>query len=156
MTIAKTLGGPNVGGIDDQSLNLGVVGETEEESRENVKSTPVKVVSGVSNVAKMRFPNDSPLKRFVGVASVINDDEEELMCEVNQSAEKRKSNDGGGRMGASTGGLTTEIVLSEMDDKVAMKPPTSPASAPLSGEPSLGIECLREKSWSMAKSFQTE
>ena len=139
-TIAKILRGPNVGGSVDESLHVGVVAETEEESREKVKSTPVKVVSGVSNVAeKMRFPNESPLKHSLGVASVIND-EEELISEVKQSGKKRESNDGGGRMAASTGGLTTEIGLSELDDMVAMGPSTSPANAPLFGEPCLGIE----------------
>ena len=80
------------------------------------------------------------MKRSVEKSSLIFE-EEGLMCAVKQSGEKIKSNDSGdSRIGASTGGQTTELGLSEMDEMVGMGPSTSSAIAVLFGEPLLGIE----------------
>ena len=139
--IPRFLGGLVVSGSVYESLHVCVVGVTKEEGQGYESLTPAKVVSGVSNVAdNLRFPNKSPLKRSVGVAFVINE-EEQLMCEVNQSGIKRRSNDGeGSRMMVSTGGLTNETRLPEIDEMVGRGPSTGPANAPVFGEPSLRIE----------------
>ena len=112
----KTLGGPFVfGGVADESIHVDVVGDLEEESHEYLRSTPVKIVSGASNVVhNVTFSSESPVKRSAGVAFVIIE-KEKLLCGLNQSEKRRKPrkpNDGeGSRMTASTGGLTTDIGL---------------------------------------------
>ena len=73
-----------------------------------------------------KFPSESSLKRSAGVPFVIIE-EEELFCEVAESGKRgKKSNDGdGSKMATSTGGLTTEIGLSQIDDMVRQGPSSS-------------------------------
>ena len=73
--------------------------------------------SGVKNVAdSWKFLSESPLKRSAGVAFIISE-KEELDCEVVRSGkrQKRSHDDNGSRMATSTGGLATEVGLSELN-----------------------------------------
>ena len=127
-SIANSLGGPIVSGrFVDESTHLDVVGDEEEGSQEYLSSTPVKSASGDENVAgSLKFPSASPLKRSTGMAFVISE-QNELLCEIAESGKRRKeSNDcDGSKMVTSTGGLSTEIGLSEVDDIVGQGPPTN-------------------------------
>ena len=120
-SIAEILGGLIVSErIVDQSMLLDVVGDREEGGQEYLSSTPVKSASGVGIVAdSSKVPSESPLKRPARVAFTTSE-EEELVCEIAHSRKrKRKTNDGDGtRISTSTGGLTTDIQLSEMGEMI--------------------------------------
>ena len=156
--IANILGDPlNSERVVGKSIRVAVVGDLEEGGQEYLNWTPMKSASGVENVAdSLRLPSESPLKRSAGVAFVISE-EEELMFEVAQSGKgKKKSNDGdGSRMATSTGGLTTEIGLSENDEMIGQGPLTIRANVSMFWEISSGIELPpREKLVGNAKVCQ--
>ena len=70
-------------------------------------------------------------------------EEDELMCEVNQSRKKRQSNDVEcSRIATSTGRLTTEIGLSEMEETIKRGPPKSRVNVPWFGEHFWVLKCL--------------
>ena len=68
------------------------------------------------------------------------------MCELNQSAKRRKSQDGeSSRMKASTDGMTTDIGLWRLDELVRLEPSTSHVNGAFIGETSFGIELLPQE-----------
>ena len=144
-SIAKILCGPIVSDIVvDQSIRVDIVGDLEEGGQEFLSSTLVKGANGDGNVNvvdSLKFPSQSPLKRSAGVAFVISE-KEEFVGELAQSGKrKRNTNDGdGGTIATSTGGLTTEIGLSELDEMIRQGPSTILASDPTFGKTSLGVE----------------
>ena len=142
-SIAKILVGPFASErIVDESIPVDVFGKLKEGDQEYLSSTPVKSASGFESVAdSSKFPTESPLKRSIRVAFVITG-EEELMCEVAWSRKrKKKSNDGdGSRRAMSTGGLATEIGLSEKGEMIGQGPSTNRANVPIFAETPLGVE----------------
>ena len=94
-SIAKMFAGPFVtGGFADVSVHVDVVRDQEEERQEFLSLKPMKIVSGTNKVAdNVRFPSESPLNRFPAVAFMIKE-EGDFMFRINQSEERRKSNDG--------------------------------------------------------------
>ena len=144
-SIAKIFGGPIVSErVFDDSIRVDAVGDFKEGGQKYLSSTPVKSGSGVEVVAdSSHFPSESPLKPSAGVEVVISE-KEELMCEVAQSGEsKKKSNEGyGSRIRTSTGELTTEIGLAELDEIVDQGLSTSHFPFLLFGGAYVGCELL--------------
>ena len=100
--------------------------------------TPFSGARYVADSAK--FLGESALKRYAGVAVMINE-EKEFMSELSQFGGRRKSLVGeGSRIATSASGLTTQFELSEMSENVGYGRPTVHNDVPLFGETSLDIE----------------
>ena len=157
-SIANMWSGPIViERVVDESIHVDVVGDSEDGGREYLSSTPVKSAGGVRNVAdSSKLPSESPVKRPAGVAFMISEDGE-LMCEVAQSGKRKKSNDGDvRRIATSTGGLTIEIGLSEIDDMIGQGPSTSHFNDPLFGGTSVGSEMPPREELIAHENFSTK
>ena len=145
--IAIILWGPVAdGGVADGPMRVDIVGDQEAKCQEHLSSTPLRNVSRVSNLGdSLNSSSGSQFERSAGVSIVINE-EEVIMCEVNWSGKKKKSNNGGrGRFATSTGGLMTEVQVSEMDEIISLGPSTSRFIVPLFGWVSLGAGLRRRE-----------